>query len=144
VIDQDVAHGLRRGAEELSSALPSLAGFPHKTHVRFVSQCCGLERMPGALPPHSDSAARNAPCWGRPHLSDRMGNRTLPNGAVAAATQIDAGRNIYVAGGCQPRENIPHEGAPKGSCADFMRFGSIGEIGIAPRQRASIRESGGE
>src|SRR5262249_46155724 len=50
VIDQDAAHRLGRGAEEMSTPLPGYAPLVDQPQVGFVHQCGSLERVSGMFP----------------------------------------------------------------------------------------------
>ena len=50
MIDQDAAHGLGRGGEEVAAAVPVLGLLDvHESEVGLVDQGRGLERLPGRL-----------------------------------------------------------------------------------------------
>ncbi len=54
LIDQDAAHGLGRGGEEVAAIVPALLGIvADQAHIRFVDQRGGLQRLPGILPGQS-------------------------------------------------------------------------------------------
>jgi hypothetical protein len=51
LVDQDAAHGLSRGGEEVPAAVPVLRlVYVHQPQVRLMDQGRGLERLPGLLP----------------------------------------------------------------------------------------------
>jgi len=50
VFDQDAAHGLGRGGEEVAAPVPILCLLsPDQSDVRLVDQCCSLQSLPGRL-----------------------------------------------------------------------------------------------
>jgi len=48
LFDEDLAHGSRRGAEEVAPALPAGVRLPHQAKVRLVDQGGRLQRLPRA------------------------------------------------------------------------------------------------
>ena len=58
VLDEDAAHGLGRGGEEVAAAVPVLRRVAaDQPEVRLVDQGRGLERLPGLLLGQSSAAA---------------------------------------------------------------------------------------
>src|SRR5262249_25957643 len=50
IFDEDAAHGLGGGGEEMTTAVPALTlDFAHQSYIRLVDQRRGLERLAGLL-----------------------------------------------------------------------------------------------
>jgi hypothetical protein len=84
VLDEEAAHGLGGGGEELAAAVPvSVGRLADQAQVRLVDQRRGLERLPGCLVPQ--------PVRGQ--------------AAQVVVDQLEAlGRGVRVAGPCRVQE----------------------------------------